>query len=69
MMCLKQPEGKTMPRMSAKEKSEFRKSMADKGYSRIPVYAPTNAKELRAEILEVTSKMIEEYEEQNNPSD
>ena len=24
---------------------------------------------LRAEILEVTSKMIEEYEEQNNPSD
>lgn len=54
-----------MTRMSAKEKAEFRKSMAEKGYSRIPVYAPTNAKELRAEILEVTSKMIEDYEERN----
>lgn len=51
-----------MPRMSAKDKSEFRKSMAEKGYSRIPVYAPTNAKELREEILEVTSKMVEDYE-------
>ena len=54
-----------MPRMSSKEKAEFRKAMAEKGYSRIPVYAPTNAKELRAEILEVTQRMIEEYEEQN----
>lgn len=58
-----------MPRMSAKEKSDFRKSMADKGYSRIPVYAPTNAKELRAEIIEVTRKMVEEYEERNGGSD
>ena len=54
-----------MKHMSSKEKAEFRKSMADKGYSRIPVYAPTNAKELRAEILEVTGKMIEDYEERN----
>ena len=54
-----------MKHTSSKEKAEFRKSMADKGYSRIPVYAPTNAKELRAEILEVTGKMIEEYEERN----
>lgn len=54
-----------MPRMSSKEKAEFRKSMADKGYSRIPVYAPTNAKELRAEILEVTQKMIADYEQRN----
>lgn len=56
-----------MPRMSSKDKADFRKLMADKGYSRIPVYAPTNAKELREEILEVTRKMVEEYEEQNNP--
>ncbi len=54
-----------MTRMSSKEKAEFRKSMADKGYSRIPVYAPTNAKELRAEIIEVTRKMVEDYEERN----
>lgn len=54
-----------MTRMSSKEKAEFRKSMADKGYSRIPVYAPTNAKELRAEILEVTRKMVEDYEHEN----
>jgi len=54
-----------MTRMSSKEKAEFRKSMAKKGYSRIPVYAPTNAKELRAEILEVTRKMIEDYEQRN----
>ena len=54
-----------MPRMSSKDKAEFRKAMAAKGYSRIPVYAPTNAKELREEILEVTRKMVEEYEEQN----
>ncbi len=52
-----------MARMSAKEKAEFRKSMAAKGYSRIPVYAPTNAKALREEILEVTSKMVAEYEQ------
>lgn len=58
-----------MPRMGSKEKAEFRKAMAEKGYSRIPVYAPTNAKELRAEILEVTQKMIEEYEEQNHSDD
>lgn len=54
-----------MARMSAKDKAEFRKSMAEKGYSRIPVYAPTNAKELRAEIIEVTNKMIAEYEKLN----
>ncbi len=54
-----------MARMSAKDKAEFRKAMAAKGYSRIPVYAPTNAKELRAEILEVTQKMVEEYERLN----
>lgn len=53
-----------MPRMSSKEKAEFRKAMAQKGYSRIPVYAPTNAKELRAEILAVTAKMVEEYEKE-----
>jgi len=53
-----------MPRMSSKEKAEFRKAMAAKGYSRISVYAPTNAKELRADIEEVTRKMVEEYEEQ-----
>ena len=47
-----------MPRMSSKQKAEFRKAMADKGYSRISVYAPTNAKELRADIEEVTRKMI-----------
>ena len=51
-----------MPRMSSKEKAEFRKSMADQGYSRISIYAPTNAKELRAEILEVAQKMVDEYE-------
>ena len=55
-----------MSRMSSKEKAAFRKSMADKGYSRIPVYAPTNAKELRAEILEVTSKMVKDYEQRNS---
>ncbi len=55
-----------MVRMSAKDKAEFRKAMAAKGYSRIPVYAPTNAKELRAEILEVTRKMVEEYERLNS---
>ncbi|MFT6407150.1 MAG: hypothetical protein ACJAQ6_000560 [Arenicella sp.] len=55
-----------MPRMSSKEKAEFRKSMADMGYSRISVYAPTNAKELRAEIEEVARKMVEDYEERNN---
>lgn len=55
-----------MSRMSSKEKAEFRKLMAEKGYSRIPVYAPTNAKELRAEILEVTAKMVEDYEQLNS---
>jgi len=65
MIPTKVLEGVIMPRMSSKEKAEFRKSMAEKGYSRIPVYAPTNAKELRAEILEVTQKMIEEYELKN----
>lgn len=55
-----------MPRMSSKEKAEFRKSMADKGYSRISVYAPTNAKELRAEIEEVTRQMVEDYEKRNS---
>lgn len=66
-MWLNQPEGHKMPRMSSKEKAEFRKLMADKGYSRISVYAPTNAKELRADIEEVTRKMVEEYEEQQSP--
>ncbi|RBP51158.1 hypothetical protein [Arenicella xantha] len=51
-----------MPRNGSKEKADFRKQMADKGYSRIAVYAPTNAKELRAEIVEVTTRMVEEYE-------
>jgi hypothetical protein len=54
-----------MRHTSSKEKAEFRKLMADKGYSRIPVYAPTNAKELREEILRVTAQMVEEYEERN----
>lgn len=54
-----------MKRMSSKEKAEYRKSMAEKGYSRISVYAPTNAKELRARIVEITDKMIKEHEEQN----
>ena len=56
-----------MPRSGSKEKAEFRKSMAQKGYSRISVYAPTNAKELRAQIVEVTDKMIADYEEQAKP--
>ena len=51
-----------MPRSGSKEKAEFRKLMAKKGYSRISVYAPTNAKELRAQIVEVTDKMIADYE-------
>ena len=51
-----------MPRSSSKDKAEFRKVMAAKGYSRIPVYAPTNAKDLRARIIEVTTKMVEDYE-------
>ena len=54
-----------MPRMSSKEKAEFRKAMAAKGYSRIPVYATTNAKELREEVLQVTRKMVEQYEQSN----
>ena len=54
-----------MSRMSSKEKATFRKSMAEKGYSRIPIYAPTKAKELRAEIIEVTQKMVADYEELN----
>ena len=54
-----------MKHISSKEKSAFRKSMAKKGYSRIPVYAPTNAKELREEILQVTGKMIADYEERD----
>ena len=58
-----------MPRMSSEDKAEFRKSMAEKGYSRIPVYAPTNAKELREEILEVTQKMVEDYERRTGGSD
>ena len=51
-----------MPRSSSKDKAEFRKAMAAKGYSRIPVYAPTNAKDLRARIIEVTTNMVEDYE-------
>ena len=58
-----------MRHTSAKEKAEYRKLMAAKGYSRIPVYAPTNAKELRAEKLQVTSKMVEDYEERNQQNE
>ena len=48
---------------NSKKQAEFRKRMAEKGYSRIPVYAPTNARDLREKILEVTAKMVAEYEE------
>ena len=60
-----------MPRMSSKQKAEFRKAMADKGYSRIPIYAPTNAKDLRADILEMAQKMVDDYEQsaRNNEVD
>ena len=50
---------------NSKKQAEFRKRMAAKGYSRIPVYAPTNARELIDEIVKVTTKMVEEYEEKN----
>ena len=58
-----------MPRSSSKDKAEFRKAMAAKGYSRIPVYAPTNAKDLREEILAVTKKMVEDYEAEHKSSE
>ncbi len=58
-----------MPRTSSKEKAQFRKLMAEKGYSRIPVYAPTNAKQLRADIIKVTTKMVEDYEASNGLPD
>ena len=50
---------------NSKKQAEFRKRMAEKGYSRIPVYAPTNARGLIDEILEVTEKMVADYEEKN----
>jgi hypothetical protein len=50
---------------NSKKQAEHRKRMAEKGYSRIPVYAPTNARELIDEIIEVTTKMVEEYEEKH----
>ena len=58
-----------MPRSSSKDKAEFRKAMAAKGYSRIPVYAPTNARDLREEILAVTKKMVEDYEAEHGSSE
>jgi len=58
-----------MPRSSSKDKAEFRKAMAAKGYSRIPVYAPTNAKDLREEILAVTKKMVEDYETEHGSAE
>ncbi len=51
-----------MPRSNSRKQAEFRKLMAEKGYSRIVVYAPTNAKQLRADILEVSDNMVKEYE-------
>lgn len=51
-----------MGNSNSRKQAEFRKRMAEKGYSRIPVYAPTNARQLRADILEVTDKMVKEYE-------
>ena len=51
-----------MPRSNSRKQAEYRKQMAEKGYSRIVVYAPTNAKQLRADILEVSDKMVKEYE-------
>ena len=51
-----------MPRSNSRKQAEYRKQMAEKGYSRIVVYAPTNAKQLRADILEVSTKMVEDYE-------
>lgn len=54
-----------MPSSNSKKQADYRKRMAEKGYSRIPVYAPTNARDLREKILEVTAKMVEEYEEKN----
>jgi len=53
-----------VPNTNSKKKAEFRKKMAEKGYSRIPVYAPTNARELREKILAVTDKMVKDYEDQ-----
>jgi len=51
-----------VPRSNSRKQAEYRKQMAEKGYSRIVVYAPTNAKQLRADILEVSTKMVEDYE-------
>jgi len=53
---------------NSKKQAEFRKRMAEKGYSRVPVYAPTNARELIDDILKVTAKMIAEYEEKHKKS-
>lgn len=55
-----------MPSSNSKKQAEYRKRMAEKGYSRIPVYAPTNARQLREDILAVTDKMVKEYEAQNH---
>lgn len=50
---------------NSRKQAEYRKRMAEKGYSRIPVYAPTNARDLRKQILEVTAKMVADYEEKH----
>lgn len=54
-----------MPSSNSRKQAEYRKRMAEKGYSRIPVYAPTNARDLREQILEVTAKMVADYEEKH----
>jgi len=51
---------------NSKKQAEYRKRMAAKGYSRIPVYAPTNARDLREQILEVTAKMVAEHEKEHS---
>lgn len=57
-----------MPSSNSRKQAEYRKRMAEKGYSRIPVYAPTNARQLREDILEVTAKMVKNYEAAQKPS-
>lgn len=57
-----------MPNSSSKKNAAYRKKMADKGYSRISIYAPTNARDLREEILAVAEKMVKDYEQQQKPS-
>ena len=57
-----------MPSSNSKKQADYRKRMAEKGYSRIPVYAPTNARQLRVDILEVTAKMVKDYEDAQKPN-